>query len=112
MAVTITWLILQEFHSDRIEKYIESVNYQVIAEEPTGTTDKDGNAEKYQAIYEEDLFLEKPDTLVDYATFNKQSTLVDAVKAKLGTTEVERIENKIKEDIIIQQNPLTSRPPD
>ena len=45
MAVTITWLILQEFHSDRIEKYIESVNYQVIAEEPTGTTDKDGNAE-------------------------------------------------------------------
>ena len=58
------------------------------------------------------MFLEKPDTLVDYATFNKQSTLVDAVKAKLGTTEVERIENKIKEDIIIQQNPLTSRPPD
>jgi len=112
MAVTITWSILQEFHADRTERYIESVNYEVIAEEPTGTTDKDGNAEKYQAFHEDDLFLEKPDTLVDYTSFNKQSTLINAVKAKLGTTEVERIENMLKEDILIQQNPLASRPPD
>tara|TARA_Y100001973_G_scaffold82056_1_gene121169 strand:+ start:5414 stop:5752 length:339 start_codon:yes stop_codon:yes gene_type:complete len=112
MAVTITWSITQEFHGDRIERYIDTVSYQVLAEEPTGTTDSEGNEEKYQALHEDHLALDKPDTLIDYATFNKQSTLIDAVKTKLGATEVERIENMLKEDIIIQQNPLTSRPPD
>jgi len=112
MAVTITWRIQTESHADNVEKYIDSVNWEVKAEEPTGTKDSDGNDETYKALWEGSTDLDKPDTLVPYATFNKQSTLVDAVKAKIGDERVTFIENELKRQIDIQANPLVTTPPD
>ena len=112
MAVTITWRIQTESHADNVEKYIDSVNYEVKGEEPTGTKDSEGNDETYKALWEGSTGLDKPDTLVPYATFNKQSTLVDAVKAKIGDERVTFIENEIKRMIDEQANPLVTTPPD
>ena len=105
MAVTITWKISKEFHNNETEKYIYGVEV-----EAKGTETVDSKT--YESIYNRRVDLDKPDTLVAYATFNKQSTLVDAAKTKFGTEEVTIIENQIKSEISKQQNPLSSIPPD
>ena len=40
--------------------------------------------------------LDRPLSLVDYDTFNKQATLVSALKNQLGSAEVTRLESTIK----------------
>ena len=105
MAVTITWKISKEFHNNETEKYI-----YVVDVETKGTETVDSKT--YESVLNGRVALDRPATLVDYATFNKQSTLVDAAKTKMGTTRVADIENKIKSDISEQQNPLFSIPPD
>ena len=98
MAVTITWKINVEFHSDDSEKYIYAVEVQVKGTETVSSVD-------YESIEDYFVELEKPDTLIAYDTFNKQSTLVDAAKTKMGSTEVTAIENRIKNNISKQQKP-------
>ena len=105
MAVTITWKIRKEFHNNETEKYIYEVEL-----ETKGTETVDSKA--YESISRRRVDLDRPDTLVAYTTFNKQSTLVTAAKTKLGTETVTNIENKIKSEISEQQNPLSSIPPD
>jgi len=109
MAVTLTWRIAQEFHDDRTEEYINVVSWIVTATETVGTGD---DSQTFSATRYGQTSLEKPETLVPYATFCKQATLIEAVKAKLGTTEVTNLENIVKNDIDEQQHPLSSVPPD
>lgn len=108
MASTITWSITNESHADRTEKYIEQVNYLVKIEETIGSGDE---AKTYKAQHDGIMSLAKPDTLIPYATFNKQSTLIDAVKANLGSEQVTNIENFLKESILEQTDPLDTVPP-
>ena len=105
MAVTITWKISKEFHNNETEKYIYGVEVETKGTETVDSKD-------YESISRRRVDLDRPDTLVAYATFNKQSTLVTAVKTKLGAETVTDIENKIKSEISEQQNPLFSIPPD
>ena len=109
MAVTLTWRITQEFHDNRTEEYISTVNWIVTGTETVGTGD---DAVTFSATHNGQTSLEKPDSLIPYATFCKQATLVDAVKAKLGATEITNMENIIKADIDQQQHPLSTVPPD
>ena len=101
MAVTITWKINVEFHSDDSEKYIYAVEVQVKGTETVSSVD-------YESIDNFLVELDKPDTLIAYDTFNKQSTLVNAAKTKMGSTVVTDIENMIKGNISVQQKPLNS----
>ena len=109
MAGTFGWKIASEYHNDRAEEYINLVNWVLTGTETIGTGDE---AETYSARQVGETFLEKPSTLVPYATFCKQATLIDAVKAKLGATEITNLENIIKADIDQQQHPLSTVPPD
>ena len=109
MAVTIAWKIISEFHEDRTEEYINLLNWTVTGTETVGTGDE---AVTYYAREVGETSLEKPSDLIPYATFCKQATLIDAVKAKLGATEVTNLENKVKAQIDEQQHPLSTVPPD
>ena len=109
MTVTFVWKITSEFHDDRVEEYINLLNWTVTGTETVGTGD---DAVTYSARQIGESVLEKPESLVPYATFCKQATLVDAVKTKLGATEVTNLENIIKSQISEQQHPLSTVPPD
>ena len=109
MAPTITWFITNESHTDRTEKYIEQVAYLIKAEETIGTGEE---AKTYTAQHDGLLQLAKPDNLIPYDTFNKQSTLIDAVKTVLGSDQVTSIENRLKERILDETDPLDTVPPD
>jgi len=109
MAVTLTWRISQEFHDDRAEEYISLVSWTITGTEIVGTGD---DSKTFSATHNGQTSLEKPESLVPYATFCKQATLIEAVKAKLGTTEVTNLENMIKALVDDQQHPLQTVPPD
>tara|TARA_R100001443_G_scaffold7012_2_gene16134 strand:+ start:2569 stop:2898 length:330 start_codon:yes stop_codon:yes gene_type:complete len=109
MAVTITWKINNEFHSNDSEKYIHFVEFQATGIETVGTG---SDAITYETKFHGGTALDRPDTLIAYDTFNKQATLVTAIKTKIGATEVTNIENGIKLNIYRQQNPSSSIPPD
>ena len=108
MAPTVTWSITNESHADRTEKYIEQVAYLVKVEETIGTGD---DAKTHTSHHEGLVQLAKPDTLIAYSTFNKQSTLIDAVKTILGSDQVTRIENSLKESLLDITDPLDTVPP-
>ena len=101
MAVTITWKISKEFHNNETEKYIYGVEVETKGTETVAS-------KAYESISRRRVDLDRPDTLVAYATFNKQSTLVNAAKTKMGSTVVTDIENMIKGNISEQQKPLNS----
>ena len=105
MAVTITWKISQEFHNNETEKWIYMVLLKAI-----GTETVDSKA--YESTVEQCVELSMPATLIDYSTFNKQETLVNAAKAVLETSGITILENMLKDDIYKQQHPLSSIPPD
>lgn len=100
MATT-TWSISKEEH-DVSEGYISMVHWNCVR------VDGDYSANAYGSVE-----LAKPDTLIPYATFNKQSTLVAAVKEKLGADQVKLYEDGVTLTISEQKTPTmaSSVPP-
>ena len=92
MATT-AWSIAREEHQID-DGYIDIVHWEC------NHIDGDHIGHTYGSV-----FLPKPDTLIDYETFNKQSTLVVAVKELLGPDEVKRQEDSAKQQVADAQSP-------
>ena len=89
----LTWTAVQEEHV--LESgYIDKVHWDC------SVTDGTYSARAYGAIE-----LDKPETLVPYATFNTQETLVAAIKEKLGAELVEQYQDAVKLAISEQKTP-------
>tara|TARA_Y100000114_G_scaffold100697_1_gene93821 strand:- start:700 stop:1008 length:309 start_codon:yes stop_codon:yes gene_type:complete len=86
MATTYNWQIM-DLERETDDGYIFKAHYSVDAIDGSKT----GN---YYGV----VFLDKPETLVPYADVTL-SSCIDWVKAKLGTTEVTRIETILQAEL-------------
>ncbi len=89
----LTWTAVQEEHVLETG-YIDKVHW-----------DCSGTDGTYSARAYGDVPLEQPSDLVPYAEFNKQATLVAAVKDKLGAELIQQYEDAVKLAISEQKTP-------
>jgi len=85
LELTYVWTITKEVH-DISDGFIHTLHWRC-----TGTNESGLSSNIFESTQ-----LDRPLSLVDYDTFNKQATLVSALKNQLGSAEVAKIESAIK----------------
>ena len=96
MAITKTWEV-NTLERELADGYVKKVIYRIKG--------IDGSEEKARVTGEVEL--EKPETLIPYNKLT-ESTVLDWVKAKLGTDEVALIEKSLEDEIALINTPVTA----
>ena len=104
LELTYVWTITKEIH-DISDGFIHTLHWRCAGTNEAGLSSN---------IFESTQ-LDRPLSLVDYSTFNKQATLVEALKKQLGEKEVSRLESILKGRLTsLSETPTvaSSLPPD
>ena len=89
MELTYVWKINREAH-DISDGFIHTLHWCC-----TGTNEKGDSTNIFS-----ETKLKKPVSLVDYETFNTQSSLLEALKLHLGELEVRNVEKALKDRLL------------